>query len=128
MNNNNENKEGDLIPMNNEVTQMNESTIEESIPDWVIALADCLEINPLEVLKKQAESTDLVSDEEKADAITGLVKIAEISKGYFTENELIFMYLISIKNLMNLSAELRQVKSMLAMFSNFTPPMSDDVQ
>lgn len=118
MNNENQNE---LTPLTNiqPVPEVNE------LPDWIKGLEQELGINALDILNKQYTSTTLVSEESKKDSTEGIRKLAEVSKGYFTENELIFMYVVGVRNMMSLTEELQRTKQMLQFFAGMATPMGD---
>lgn len=118
MNNENQNE---LTPLTNiqPVPEINK------FPDWVKGLEEELEVNAIDILHKQALSTELVPEESKKDLVNSIRKLAEVSKGYFTENELIFMYVVGVRNMMSLTEELQRTKQMLQFFSGMATPMGD---
>lgn len=118
MNNENQNE---LTPLTNiqPVPEVNE------LPDWVKGLEQELEVNALDILNKQHTSTTLVPEELKKDSVEGIRKLAEVSKEYFTENELIFMYVVGVRNMMSLTEELQRTKQMLQFFAGMATPMGD---
>jgi len=109
MNNENQN----LVTSNNQVEQTT------TIPEWAQKLGDSLGVNAYDVLVKQANTANSVSQEDKQDIVAGLIRLGEVSQGVFSENEALFMYLVGIKNIMDASAELTQLKQMLSFFTSF---------
>lgn len=109
--------------MNNK--NKNEETQLTNIPDWIKGIEAELGVSSTEILSKQAASTELIPEGIRSNSVASITKLAEVSKGYYTENELIFMYVVGVGNIISLTEELKQTKTMLRFFSGMSSGSQD---
>jgi hypothetical protein len=96
----------------NQVTDQQNGETSQLRP-WIVELEKILGVNAEEILTKQAETAELIPEDDRGNSDTGLNVLAKITMGKFTENELIFMYVVTMHSSMQLSEQIAQAQMLL---------------